>query len=222
LSRNTLLSWSTGKDSAWALHCLRQDPEIECAGLFAVLNEKYDRVSMHSTRAALLESQAQAAELELRTIRLPDPCSNEQCDEIMGGFTAKVAAEGVECMAFGDLFLEEVRQYREKQMAGTGIEPIFPLWGRDTGVLAKEMLEVGVEAIISCVDLNQLPAEFAGCQWTQDLINELPEGADPCGENGEFHTVVCAGPMFERRIEVEVGEIVRRKGFAFADIVPVD
>ncbi len=205
MRKRTLLSWSSGKDSAWALYVLRRDPTVEVVGLFSVLNERFNRVSMHSTRAELLRRQAEAAGLPLDTINLPDPCTNEQCDAIMGEFVAGLAARGIKGVAFGDLFLEDVRQYREKQMKGTGVELFFPLWGIPTGDLAEEMLDAGLVAYISSVDLKKLPADFAGRLWSQELLKELFTGVDPCGENGEFHTVVVGGPMFGRRIPVDVG-----------------
>ena len=222
MRQKTLLSWSSGKDSAWALHVLRQDPTVEVVGLFSVLNERFNRVSMHTTRAELLRRQAEAAGLPLQTIALPDPCTIEQSDEIMGKFVAEVAAMGTECIAFGDLYLEEVRQYREDQLSGTGIEPLFPLWGTPTFQLAEQMLAAGLEAYISSVDLKKLPASFAGRRWSHNLLKKLPPGIDPCGENGEIHTVVVAGPMFEKRIEVELGEVVQRGGFAYADVIPIN
>ncbi|MBN1670568.1 MAG: adenine nucleotide alpha hydrolase [Kiritimatiellae bacterium] len=219
--KQVLLSWSSGKDSAWALHLLRRDPAVEVVGLFSVLNARFNRVSMHATRADLLRRQAQAAGLPLETIKLPDPCTMEQCDAVMGEFVAGCAAKGIERMAFGDLFLEDVRGYREKQMAGTGIEPLFPLWGMPSAELAEGMLAAGLVAYLSSVDLKKLPVSFAGRRWSHELLRELPAGVDPCGENGELHTVVAAGPMFAAPIAVEVGEIVERNGFAYADIVPV-
>ncbi|HQO81414.1 MAG TPA: adenine nucleotide alpha hydrolase [Deltaproteobacteria bacterium] len=218
--KKTLLSWSSGKDSAWALHVLRRDPAVEIAGMFTVISDRSDRVSMHSTRAGLLRDQADAAGMALRIVRIPDCCTNEQYDAVMARFTAECAQEGIECMAFGDLSLEDVRRYRERRLKGTGIAPLFPLWGADTLELAEEMLAAGLETYISCVDLDRLPAGFAGRIWTRDLIGELPPGADPCGENGEFHTIVTAGPMFGRRIRVDIGGIVLRDGFAYADIIP--
>ena len=215
------MSWSSGKDSAWALYVLRQDPTVELAGLFSILNERVNRVSMHSTRAELLSRQAEAAGLALHTINLPDPCTNKQWEVIMGASVSEFRAKGVDCMAFGDLFLEDVRQYREKQLTGTGIDPIFPLWHVPTVELAEQMLAAGLEAYVSSVDLKKLHAGFVGRRWSRDLLKELPTGVDPCGENGEFHTIVVAGPMFQRGIEVEVGEVVQRNGFAYADIIPV-
>lgn len=219
--RKTLLSWSSGKDSAWALHVLRQDPTVEVAGLFSTLNAEVNRVSMHATRASLLHRQAQAAGLGLRPLHLPAPCTDERYAEIMGGFIAETKAAGTTCVAFGDLFLEDIRQYRAKQLAGTGIAPLFPLWGLPTGALAQRMLAAGLEAYISSVDLRKLPASFAGRRWSRDLLEALPAGVDPCGENGEFHTIVVGGPMFDGRIAVEVGEVVQKDGFAYADIIPV-
>ena len=220
--KRTLLSWSSGKDSAWALHVLRQDKTVEVTGLFSVVNERFNRVSMHATRAELLLRQAKAAGLELHTVTIPDPCTNEQYDAVMGGFIAGLPARGTECIAFGDLYLEDVRKYREERLAGTGITPLFPLWGLQTSELAEEMLASGLEAYISSVDLNKLPAGFAGRRWTRGLLGELPAGVDPCGENGEIHTVVVGGPMFDERIEVEVGEVIQQNGFAYADIIPIN
>jgi uncharacterized protein (TIGR00290 family) len=222
MKKKTILSWSSGKDSAWALCVLPRDPTIEVVGLFSVLNERFNRVSMHSTRAELLRQQAEAACLALDTIGLPDPCTNEQSDARVGEFVAGIAAKGIRGIAFGDLFLEDVRQYRERQLAGTGIEPLFPLWKVPTVDLAEEMLHAGLEAYISSVDLKKLPAGFAGRLWSRDLLKEFPSEVDPCGENGEFHTVVVGGPMFEKRIKVDVGDVVQRDGFAYADIIPSD
>jgi uncharacterized protein (TIGR00290 family) len=222
MKKKTLLSWSSGKDSAWAVHLLQKDARIELVGLFTVMNEKFDRVSMHSTRRGLLQRQAEAIGLPLQTINLPDPCTNEQCDMIMRQFVTEAITGGIACMAFGDLFLEDVRQYRENQLKGTGIEPVFPLWGIPTGHLAKEMLSAGLEAYVSSVDLKKLPSRIAGLKWTQELIDQFPQGADPCGENGEIHTVVVGGPMFRETIAVRIGEIVERDGFAYADIIPMN
>jgi uncharacterized protein (TIGR00290 family) len=221
VKKGTLLSWSSGKDSAWALYVLRQDPAVEVVGLFTVLNERFNRVSMHSTRAELLCRQAEAAGLALHTIHLPDPCTNDRCDEIMREFVTEFATKGIERIAFGDLFLEDVRQYREKQLTGTGIDPLFPLWRVPTVELAEQMLAAGLKAYISSVDLKKLPASFAGRRWSRDLLKELPAEVDPCGENGEIHTIVVCGPMFGKCIEVEVGEVVQRDGFAYADIIPI-
>lgn len=219
--KKTLLSWSSGKDSAWALHRLRQDATLDVQGLFTVLNQKYERVSMHATRLDLLRRQAEAVQLPLQLIRLPDPCSNEQCDAIMREFIAGAVGKGIERIAFGDLFLEDVRRYREAQMAGTGIEPIFPLWKIPTDQLAEQMLAAGLETYVSSVDLKKLPAKYAGRKWSRELLKEFPAGIDPCGENGEIHTVVVAGPMFDKPIPVRIGETLERSGFAYADIIPL-
>ena len=218
--KKTLLSWSSGKDSAWALYVLQHDPRIELLGLFTAMNQKYNRVSMHATRLEMLERQAEAVGLPLQTISLPDPCTNEQYAAIMQQFVTETAANGIECMAFGDLFLQDIREYREKQLKGTGIEPRFPLWAIPTKELAEQMLSAGLDAYVSCVDLKKLPSSFAGRKWSRELLAELPQDCDPCGENGEMHTVVVGGPMFSKAVPVTVGEIVERNGFAFADIIP--
>jgi diphthamide synthase (EF-2-diphthine--ammonia ligase) len=177
---------------------------------------------MHATRLELLERQANAVGLPLQRINLPDPCTNEQCDAIMRQFLMASVARGIECMAFGDLFLEDIRKYRENQLKGTGIKPVFPLWAIPTVELAEQMLAGGVEAYLSSVDLKKLPARCAGLKWTRELLKEFPEGTDPCGENGEMHTVVVGGPMFRKTIPITVGEIVERDGFAYADIIPMN
>ncbi|HKJ82824.1 MAG TPA: hypothetical protein VJ961_02250, partial [Mariprofundaceae bacterium] len=196
-------------------------PGIEVVGLLSTLNARYDRVAMHATRSELLRRQATATGLPLHTLELPDPCSNEQYAAIMGGFVAGLPVKGIDCIAFGDLFLEDIRNYREKQLAGTGIEPIFPLWQIPTSELAMMMLDGGLETYISCVDLQKIPVGFAGRRWSYELLEELPEGVDPCGENGEMHTIVIDGPMFDTRIDMEIGKIVQRDGFAYADIIPI-
>ena len=221
MKKKTLLSWSSGKDCAWALQLLRQDPATELVGLFTVVNQRFDRVSMHGTRSQLVHLQATATGLPLQLLEIPDQCAHEQYEAVMRQFIDGVLAKGVECIAFGDLFLEEVRQYRQDKLRGTGIEPAFPVWGIPTTQLAEQMLAAGVEAYISSVDLKKLPASYAGQRWSRELLDQLPEGIDPCGENGEIHTVVVGGPMFARPIPVEVGEVVERSGFAFADVVPV-
>ena len=220
MGKRTLLSWSSGKDCAWALHVLRRTCAFDVVGLYTVVNAKHQRVSMHAVRLALLEFQAQAVGLPLEVIEIPDPCSDEQCDAIMGAFVHRCASQGVACMAFGDLFLRGIRDYREKQLAGTGIEPAFPLWGKPTDALARDMLTCGVRAFITCVDPRQLPREYVGREWSSELVSHLPAGVDPCGENGEFHTVVVDGPMFGSPIQVRIGETVERQGFVFADVLP--
>lgn len=212
------LSWSSGKDSAWTLHVLRQRREVEVVALLTTVNEHFDRVAMHSTRRELVEAQARAAGLRLVTVGLPWPCSNEQYEAAMSRACAQAVSEGVEGMAFGDLFLEDVRQYRVEKLAGTGLEPLFPVWGLDTGALAGEMVAAGVKTRLVCVDPRKLGREFAGRDLDAALLAELPEGVDPCGENGEFHSFVYGGPMFREEIAVESGEVVERDGFVFADV----
>ena len=221
MRKRTLVSWSSGKDSAWALHLLRQDPGVEVLGLFTVVNQTYQRVSMHATRMDLLHRQADVVDLPLQIINLPDLCTNEECDALMSDFVMKSVAKGIEHMAYGDLFLEDIRHYRENQLRGTGIEPLFPLWGIPTKALAERMLTAGLEAYVSSVDLKKLPARFAGRKWTRDLVAEFPENTDPCGENGEIHTIVVGGPMFREAIPIRIGETVKRNGFAYADIIPL-
>ena len=216
----TLLSWSTGKDSAWSLHVLRQRPDVEVVGLFTTVNAAFDRVAMHAVRRNLLEAQAAAAGLPLHVIEIPWPCPNEAYETALGAFVAAQKAQGIAAMAFGDLFLEDIRAYREAKLDGSGIAPLFPLWGRDTGALAREMIAGGLQARLTCVDPRKLPARFAGRSFDAALLAELPEGVDPCGENGEFHTCVFAGPMFAHAIDVRLGAIEDRDGFVFADLLP--
>ena len=216
----TLLSWSTGKDSAWALHVLRQRPDVAVVGLVTTVNAAFGRVAMHGVRRSLLEAQAEAAGLPLYVLEIPHPCPNADYERIVGAFVAEQAAAGIEAMAFGDLFLQDIRRYREAKLAGTGIAPLFPLWGIDTSRLAREMIAGGLEAHVTCVDPRKLPASFAGRRFGLDLLADLPPGVDPCAENGEFHTCACAGPMFRAPIAVTTGEIVTRDGFVFCDLMP--
>jgi uncharacterized protein (TIGR00290 family) len=220
--KDALVGWSSGKDSAWALHVLRQDPSVNVVGLFTSVNEKHDRVAMHGTRSELLRRQAALLELPLFTVNIPDPCTNELYEKAMGEFVQQAANDGVQCMAFGDLYLEDIRKYRVDQLAGSGIEPIFPLWHMPTAELADTMLSSGLKAYITCVDLKKLPADVAGQQWSKDLLAQLPADTDPCCENGEMHTVAVAGPMFSAEIPVEIGETVIRGDFAYADVIPLD
>lgn len=212
------LSWSSGKDSAWTLHVLRQRADVEVVALLTTLNEHFDRVAMHSTRRELLQVQARATGLPLVVVPLPWPCSNEQYEAAMSKACAQAVAERVEAMAFGDLFLEDVRQYRVEKLAGTGLEPLFPIWGLDTHGLAREMVAAGVKTRLVCVDPQKLSREFAGRDLDAAMLAELPEGVDPCGENGEFHSFAYGGPMFREEIPVESGEVVERDGFVFADV----
>lgn len=214
----TLVAWSSGKDSAFALWVLRQDPQIEVAGLLTTLNRAVDRVSMHAVRRSLLEAQAEAAGLPLFTVALPDPCADEDYRALMTAAVADARGRGVDAIAFGDLFLEDVRSYRETHLAGTGVRALFPLWGRPTRALAEEMLTAGLEAVVTCVDTEQLDRSFLGRRFDESFLRDLPPGVDPCAENGQFHTVAVAGPMFAHRLEVETGEIVDHGRFVFADV----
>ncbi len=217
--KRILLSWSSGKDSAWSLHVLRQRGEYEVAGLLTTFNEAAGRVAMHAVRRELVEQQAAAAELLLWAVPLPWPCSNEQYESLMAQTCAKAISEGIEAVAFGDLFLEDVRAYREKQLAGTGLAPIFPIWGLPTRALADEMIAGGLRAKLTCVDTAKLSQSFAGRDFDQTLFTSLPEGVDPCGERGEFHSFVYAGPMLNASLPVSVGVTVVRDQFAFADLI---
>jgi len=218
--KRVLLSWSSGKDSAWSLHILRQDPHVEVVGLLTTLNEAFDRVAMHAVRRELLEAQATAAELPLQAVPIPWPCSNEQYEKIMADVCVRARKAGVEAVAFGDLFLSDIRAYRERQLSGTGLEPLFPLWNLDTRNLARDMIAGGLRAKLTCVDPKRLAASFAARDFDQQLLDELPAGVDPCGENGEFHSFVYAAPVFDRALPIRMGEIVERDGFVFADVVP--
>ena len=214
-----LLSWSSGKDSAWALHVLRQQGTPP-AGLLTTVNEVYDRVAMHGVRSEVLTLQAEAAGLPLRAVRLPSPCSNEVYEERMRAAVARAVLEGFTHVAFGDLFLEDIREYREERLRGTGLEPLFPLWNRDTRGLAEQMIAGGLQAHLTCVDPRALHPSFAGRTFDRRLLADLPAAVDPCGERGEFHTCVTAGPMFSADLRLSVGDIVEREGFVFADLIP--
>ena len=215
-----LVSWSSGKDSAWTLHALRQQHGDAVAGLLTTTNEAFDRVAMHAVRRALLDAQARATGLPLNVVPLPWPCSNEIYEQAMGQALRAAIADGVTHIAFGDLFLEDVRAYRIRQLEGSGLQPIFPIWGEPTPELARRMVDAGLEAIVTCVDPKQLPAEFVGRRFDHAFLDALPDGVDPCGENGEFHTCVTAGPMWPGRIDLTVGERVERDGFCYADLMP--
>jgi uncharacterized protein (TIGR00290 family) len=214
-----LLSWSSGKDSAWALHRLRQENAYEIAGLVTTVNLQFNRVAMHGVRYELLQAQAAAAGLPLWPVELPWPCSNAEYEARMCALIERARSAGVTHMAFGDLFLQDIRAYREKQLTGTGITPVFPLWNLDTQALSREMVAGGLRAKLTCVDPKHLPAAFAGRDWHEALAG-LPATVDPCGENGEFHTFCYRGPMFRETLDVRAGEIVERDGFVFADLLP--
>ena len=221
MKKKTVLSWSSGKDSAWALHLLRQSPDTEVVGLLTTINELHKRVAMHDVRITLLEEQANSVGLPLHLINIPTPCSNEQYEAAMNQAVVEIKRQGVEQIAFGDLFLEDIRAYREARLAGTALTPIFPLWGKPTAELAPEMIGSGLRAIITCVDPSQLSGEFAGREYEASFLADLPEGVDPCGERGEFHTFTYDGPMFQEALSVRVGEVAERNGFVFADVVNI-
>jgi uncharacterized protein (TIGR00290 family) len=216
-----LLSWSGGKDSAWALALLRQQGEYEVVGLVTTINAEFRRVAMHGFREALLDEQAEAAGLPVWKVDLPWPCSNAEYEARMAVVCERAVSEGIYGFAFGDLFLEDIRAYRLKKLEGTGLEAIFPVWGIPTDELAETMIAGGLRAYLTCVDPRVLDRSFAGRMFDAELLKELPAGIDRCGERGEFHTFVCAGPMFSRSIEVVPGAVVERDGFVYADLLPV-
>jgi len=220
MKKRVMLSWSSGKDSAWALHLLHSDPDVELLGLFTTVNSEFERVAMHGVRRSLLDEQAACLDLPLEAIPIPYPCPNEVYEAAMAGFVAQAKRRGVTHFAFGDLFLEDIRRYREEKLAGTGIAPLFPLWALPTRPLAQEMVAGGLRAHIVCVDPKQAPREWAGRLFDRAFVDAVPEAIDPCGERGEFHTFVIGGPMFVRPVEVAVGQIVERDGFVFADLLP--
>jgi uncharacterized protein (TIGR00290 family) len=214
------MSWSSGKDSTLALHEARSAGEVEVTGLLTTVNSTAGRVAMHAVRQLLLEAQAAALGLPLHVVELPWPCPNEVYEQRMSAAVDTARQQGVERMVFGDLFLEDIRAYREASLAGTGITPVFPLWQRPTAALAREMLARGIRAVITCVDPAQAPASLAGRWYDEALLAALPVGVDPCGENGEFHTFVADGPGFAYPLEVSIGETVERDGFVFTDVLP--
>ena len=216
--KRMLLSWSSGKDSAWSLHLLRQQNEYEIVGLLTAFKQATNRVAMHAVRRSLVEAQAEAAGIPLWAVDLPQPCSNADYERIMKEKCKAAVQSGVECIAFGDLFLTDIRAYREKQLENSGLQPIFPVWGMPTRELARSMIESGVHAKLTFVDPKRLAPEFVGRGFDEQLLSAFPPDIDPCGENGEFHTFVYAGPMFRHNLSVEVGEIVARDGFVFADL----
>ena len=216
-----LLSWSSGKDSAWTLHLLRQNPNLQVVALLTSFNAEANRVAMHAVRRALVETQAERIGTALWAVDLPWPCSNVEYEDRMRTVCQRASAEGITAVAFGDLFLQDIRDYRERQLQGTGLEPLFPVWQIPTEQLGRDMIAAGLKAKITCVDPSKLEKRFAGRDYDHDLLRALPAGVDPCGENGEFHTFVYDAPVFSSAIGVETGEIVERDGFVFADVVPV-
>jgi uncharacterized protein (TIGR00290 family) len=219
MREKALLSWSSGKDSAWTLHALRQQDDVEVVGLLTTINEAYERVAMHAVRVELLEAQAAAARLPLIRVPIPSPCTNEVYERAMLRAIDVAKLAGVSVMAFGDLFLEDIRRYRVEKLAGTGIRPIFPIWGIPTDALARQMLAGKLRARLTCIDPKALAPSFAGREFDEILLADFPPSVDPCGERGEFHTFAYDGPMFERAVPIRAGEIVERDGFVFADLL---
>lgn len=220
MSEPILLCWSGGKDSARCLRELRLDARVEVVGLLTTLTTEHDRVSMHGVRRALLEAQARSVGVPLSTVELPTPCEHADYERAMERALAPFVADGVRRVAFGDLFLEDVRRYREERLARAGLEGLFPLWGRDTTELAREFIELGFVAHLTCVDPRQVDRALCGRRYDAALLADLPAGADPCGENGEFHSFVSDGPIFSAPIPVRTGEVVERDGFVFCDLLP--
>ncbi len=220
MPKKILLSWSGGKDSAWALEVLSQTEDVAVAGLLTTFNEAFDRVAMHAVRRTLIEAQAERVGIPLWHVPLPWPCPNQEYERILRETCERAVAAGIKAIAFGDLFLADIRAYRETQLRDTGLEPLFPIWGRPTRELAREMISAGLRARLTCVDPRVLPRSFAGREFDAAFLDDLPAKADACGEYGEFHTFVYDGPMFRRPISVTLGEIVERDGFVFADLLP--
>jgi uncharacterized protein (TIGR00290 family) len=220
MPKKTLLSWSSGKDSAWALHLLLQMDDVEVVGLYTTVNAEFQRVAMHAVRLELLKRQAEAVGLPLETLNIPYPCSNLRYASVMEEFVGASRDRGIGCMAFGDLFLQDIRAYREDKLKGTGITPIFPLWEIPTDRLARQMISEGLRAYITCIDPKKMPGRFAGHEFGPAFLDALPDSVDPCGENGEFHTFAVDGPMFKKPVGIHVGEVVERDGFIFADLRP--
>jgi uncharacterized protein (TIGR00290 family) len=214
------LSWSSGKDSAWALHLLSQTPDIEVAALITTFNSTHNRVAMHAVRRILVETQAERIGLPLWQVELPWPCPNGVYEELMARICQRAVAEGLNGIAFGDLFLRDIREYRERQLQGTGLEPLFPVWDIPTPALARDMIAGGLKAKLTCIDPRKLDRSFAGRDFDAALLADLPPHIDPCGENGEFHSFVYDAPVFSSPIAVSMGEVVEREGFVFADVVP--
>jgi uncharacterized protein (TIGR00290 family) len=218
MRKRALLSWSSGKDSAWSLHLLRRQYDCEVVGLLTTFNQAANRVAMHAVRRSLVEGQAKSAGIPLWDVDLPSPCSNADYERIMKETCRAAVQAGINYIAFGDLFLTDIRAYREKQLENSGLQPIFPVWGLSTPELARSMIKSGLRAKLTCVDPRLLAPEFVGREFDEQLLLDFPPNIDPCGENGEFHTFVYAGPMFRHDLSVEVGEIVSRDGFVFADL----
>jgi uncharacterized protein (TIGR00290 family) len=213
-----VVAWSTGKDCAWALHEIRRGGELDVVGLLTTFTSSFGRVSMHGVREEVVRAQAESLGLTLHPVPIPYPCPNDVYESAMREALAQLTAQGVSRVVFGDLFLEDVRQYREERLRGTGVEPVFPLWGRPTAALAASMIDAGTVAHVVCLDPRRLDRSFAGRRFDRALLAALPPEVDPCGERGEFHTCVTDGPMFARPVRVEPGPVVERDGFVFADL----
>jgi uncharacterized protein (TIGR00290 family) len=216
------MSWSSGKDSTYALHEIRRNPAVDVTGLLVTMNKAADRVAMHAVRRSLIEAQADRLGLPLRLVEIPSPCPNAVYERRMDEAMNMAAREGVEAVVFGDLFLDDVRAYRERALAESEVRPLFPLWGRPTGELAREMIGSGIQAVLTCVDPAKLPSTFVGRSFDEQLLDDLPADVDPCGERGEFHTFVWNGPGFTSSISVRTGDIVTRDGFVFCDVLPTE
>jgi len=214
------LSWSSGKDSAWALHLARERGDVDIVALLTTVNQAFGRIAMHGVREALVDAQTERAGLPLVKVPIPYPCPNDAYERAMAGAMERARGEGVTHIVFGDLFLEDIRQYREQQLARGAMTPVFPLWQLDTAELAREMVAGGLEAWLACIDPRKLDRSFAGRKFDARLIEDLPPGIDRCGEYGEFHTFASAGPMFRSPIPVVTGEVVEREGFVYADLLP--
>jgi uncharacterized protein (TIGR00290 family) len=215
-----VMAWSGGKDSAAALDVLQRGSDYEVVGLLTTITGEYERISMHGVRVVLLEAQARALGLELHKVVIPSKCNNEIYEQAMGEAVARCEAQGVTAMGFGDLFLEDIREYRERMLQPTGIEPVFPIWGRETGQLAREVMDAGFRATLCCVDPRALDGRFVGRAYDPALLEDLPSGVDPCGENGEFHTLVHDAPNFREPLRITHGDVVEREGFWFCDLMP--
>jgi len=219
--KKVLLSWSSGKDSAWALHLLQQQPDVQVAAMVTTFNSAANRVAMHAVRRALVETQAQRVRIPLWPVELPWPCSNPEYEERMRAACLRASTEGITAVAFGDLFVQDIRDYRVQQLQGTGLEALFPVWQIPTAQLGRDMIAAGLKAKLTCVDPAKLQKSFAGRDYDLRLLEALPPAIDPCGENGEFHTFVYNAPVFSSPISVRTGEVVERDGFIFADVLPV-
>ncbi len=221
MKKKALIAWSSGKDAAWAFNEIRRSGEYEITGALTTVTETFGRVSMHAVREEILRLQCEAAGLKQTIVPIPFPCPNEIYEARIAAALQTAKTEGVTHVVFGDLFLEDIRAYREEKLRGSGITPIFPLWDRPTDTLAREMITGGLEARLVCIDPKIMPKSFAGRAFDVALLDDLPKGVDHCGERGEFHSCVVAGPMFKQKIEVKPGEVVERDGFVFADLIPV-